>query len=73
MATAEATTASLRRTHQVLTQELQQTNATFAVLEESNKQLAAARDELQGQGALHRTAGSLLKKMHLHAVFDWVW
>lgn len=53
-------------------QGLEQTGSTFEVLEQSNKRLAAAREELHAQNPLFRASARLLRTMKLHSVLDWV-
>ncbi|EFJ49489.1 hypothetical protein VOLCADRAFT_120749 [Volvox carteri f. nagariensis] len=53
-------TESLQRTKAMLTQQIEQTAATMAVLDSSNNTLGQAKDEFVGQKKLHKKGAKLL-------------
>ncbi|KAL4457832.1 hypothetical protein ABPG75_012697 [Micractinium tetrahymenae] len=60
VAAAEEVTGGLRRTRQVLAEELEHTSATLAAMEASHTALGRTRDEYHGQHRKLRQSGGLL-------------
>ncbi|KAH7373832.1 hypothetical protein KP509_17G077200 [Ceratopteris richardii] len=69
-AAAESVTESLRRTRQMMVQELERGSATLATLDESNTTLKKTDSEYKGQRYLLNTARGLLSVLKRHDVID---
>eukprot|EP00775_Hariotina_reticulata_P011283 gene11283-11433_t len=67
---AQDVTASLRRTKQLMMQNIEQTHGNISVLAAGNRRLGQAGDELLGQKAVYKESHSLLGALKTQSLID---